>query len=100
MSLDLAYTLLSIFSILFIGIIVYLNNPISATNILFSLMCFSTIFWAIANYFSLHTEGIDALISIRFVLFFAAPHALLFWAFVHNFPQQKFVIKKNGIEIK
>jgi len=87
MTLGLAYTLISIFFIFAIGTVVYLHNHRSVTHQMFALMALSTIFWSLANYYSvLHPEEV---MSIRMVLFFALPHIFVFFLFVYNFPQDR-----------
>lgn len=99
MTIELAYTLLAVFTIAFLGIVVFLHDRKSAVNILFSLICVSTVFWAIANYFSLTVPPDQALFWIRLVLFFAAPHAVLFFAFIYNFPRRNLAIKRTRLFI-
>lgn len=93
MSPDLAYTLIASFGIFFMGIIIYFHDRLSVTNRLFFLMSLSTVFWSLANYFSLNPQSTSLLVWIRLVLFFAAPHAVLFILFIYNFPQQRLVIR-------
>ncbi len=76
------------------GIIVYFHDKQSATNRLFFMMSLSTVFWSLANYFSINVDSGNLLAWIRLVLFFAAPHAVLFLLFIYNFPNQNLIIKK------
>ena len=94
MSPDLAYTLIAALSLFFIGIVVYFHDRKSASNILFFLISLATLFWALANYWSLNVESQEVLFWIRMVLFFAVPHSILLFLFIYNFPQKNFVIKK------
>lgn len=58
-------------------------------------MALSTVFWSIANYFSLNVKPENDLFWIRLVLFFAAPHAVLFFLFVFNFPKKEIKFNKK-----
>ena len=96
MSLDyinLFSTIIPAFLIIYLGILVYFHGRKSATNILFSLISLSTLLWSIANYISVTTQGDGILFWTRMVLFFAVPHAILFLAFIYNFPQKQIVSK-------
>lgn len=95
MSLELAFTLVATFAIFFLGSIVYFNDKKSVTNILFFYISLATVFWALSNFFSLFLTGHEVLIPIRLVLFFAAPHAVLFVLFVYNFPKTELSIRRN-----
>ncbi|MEK7612102.1 MAG: ATP-binding protein [Patescibacteria group bacterium] len=95
MSIDLAITLVAAFGIFFLGSIVYFHDRKSFSNVLFFLISLSTVFWSLANYFSLNFDPERVLFWIRMVLFFAAPHAVLFSLFAHNFPNSKILIDKK-----
>jgi signal transduction histidine kinase len=95
MTIELAYTLVAVFTIAFLGIIIFLHDRKSSSNILFSLISASTVLWAISNYFSLTVSPDQALFWIRLVLFFAAPHSVLFFLFIYNFPYRSLVIKRT-----
>lgn len=99
MPTDLALTLVMVFAIFFLGSVVYFNDKQSSTNKLFFFISLFTVFWALANYFSLNPYGLGVIYFIRFVLFFAAPHAVLFTLFVYNFPNEQLVIKKKPFYI-
>jgi len=94
MSFELAFTLVSAFSIFFIGVVVYFHDRKSVTNTLFFFIALATLFWSVANYFSIVASPTEVLRWIRLVLFFAAPHAVLFFLFVYNFPSRKIIMKK------
>jgi signal transduction histidine kinase len=91
---EFSATLTSLFAIFYLGIIIYLYERKNVTNILFFLISLVTVFWGIANYFSLRPDSAYPLFWARLVLFFAAPHAILFFIFTFNFPNSKLVIKK------
>lgn len=94
--IDLFLTILPSFLVIFLGVITYLHDRKSATNIIFSLISLTTVFWSISNYFSITvTESQSILFWSRMVLFFAVPHAVLFLIFTLNFPQQKISSKKQ-----
>ena len=94
MAQDLAYTLIASFGIFFMGIVVYFHDRSSVTNRLFFAMSLSTVFWSLANYFSINTDSEMLLFWVRLVLFFAAPHAVTFLLFIHNFPNRNLVFNK------
>lgn len=94
MSSDLAYTLVGAFGIFFMGIIVYFHDKKSISNALFFFISLATVFWSLANYFSISVESDQVLIWVRLVLFFAVPHAALFSLFVYNFPNRELKINK------
>src|SRR3989344_6114280 len=83
MQSDLASALLASFAIFFIGAIVYFHDRKSTSNRFFLLMSLATVFWAMANYFSLHVQQDRVIVWVRLVLFFAAPHAVFFLLFTH-----------------
>src|SRR3989344_2131406 len=93
MSISFISTLLTSFTIFFIGTIAYFHDRKSASNVLFYFISLSTIFWAIANYFSINVAPEKSLFWIRLVLFFAVPHAIFFWLFVNNFPKREITNK-------
>lgn len=94
MAQDLAFTLIASFGIFFMGIIVYFHDRASVTNRLFFLMSLSTVLWSLANFFSLNAGFGMLLFWIRLVLFFAAPHVVLFLLFVYNFPSKNLVLNR------
>lgn len=99
MTPELAYTIIPIFTIFFLGILVFLHDRKSVINIFFTLICISTVFWTISNYFSLTVSPDQVLFWIRFVLFFATSHAIFFLLLILNFPQRNLVIKKVWLYI-
>lgn len=99
MTPELAYTIIPIFTIFFLGILVFLHDRKSVINIFFTLICISTVFWTISNYFSLTVSPDQVLFWIRFVLFFATSHAVFFLLLILNFPQRNLVIKKVWLYI-
>ena len=94
MSSDLAFTLIASFGIFFMGILVYFHDQKSVSSRLFFFMSLSTVLWSLANYFSLNAGSNLLLFWIRMVLFFAAPHAVLFFLFIYNFPGRNLKMQK------
>ncbi|OHA77265.1 MAG: hypothetical protein A3H01_00555 [Candidatus Wildermuthbacteria bacterium RIFCSPLOWO2_12_FULL_40_9] len=94
MTIELAYTIIPIFAILFLGILVLFHDRKSITNAFFFLICISTVLWSISNYLSLTVSPNQSLFWIRMVIFFAAPHAVLFLLFIYNFPHRNLIIKR------
>lgn len=97
MTPELAYTMVSGFAILFIGVMVYFHERTSFTNKLFFLISIATVLWANANYFSLTTAPEHLLFWVRLVLFFAVPHAVLLLLFTINFPKTGHVLSKGKL---
>lgn len=83
------------FVILFTGVLVYFHNRRSASNLLFFLICLITVFWSLARYFSVSVIASQILFWIRADLFFAAPHAILFYLFIKDFPSEKSVLDRR-----
>ena len=73
------YTLISSFAILFLGVITVFHDRKSFTNKLFALISLATIFWGLANYFSLDPIFFPTIIWARLVLFCAVPHIVFFY---------------------
>ncbi len=69
------------------GIIVYFHDRKSVSNILFFLVSLFTVFWSLANYFSITVQPAAVLQWIRWVLFFAVPLMMSFFLFIFNFPE-------------
>lgn len=95
MNFELAVTLVSVIAIFLIGIIVYLHDKKSISNILFFLISLVASLLSIANYFSITASAEQNLYWIRLVLFFAAPMAVLFFIFVFHFPREKLIMKRK-----
>jgi hypothetical protein len=88
--IDLFLTIIPSFFVVYLGVITYLHDHKSASNIIFSLISLDTVFWSIANYISISaTDPNQILLWSRMTLFFAVPHVILFVAFVFNFPEIK-----------
>ena len=75
---------------IFLGILVFIHDRKSATNLIFFAHSIVGAIWSIVNYFSI-VSTTDQIIWIRFVLFLAVPHVFLFLLFIQNFPSEKLV---------
>ncbi|MEA3399110.1 MAG: ATP-binding protein [Patescibacteria group bacterium] len=95
--IGLIFTLVTIFTILFIGLVTFLHRRKSVTNKLFLFISFITAAWSISNYFSLQPVIFSELIWARLVMFFAIPHIVFFYLFIKNFPKENFSIPKKEI---
>jgi signal transduction histidine kinase len=93
-NLDFIFTLVTSFLILFIGILALAHDRRSATNYLFFSISLVTVFWAIANYFSINVEPASMIYWARLVIFFGVAHAVLFFLFIFNFPNRNIVAPK------
>jgi signal transduction histidine kinase len=99
MPLDLYFTFLVGLIVLFLGIIVYLHEKKSVSNIFFSLFCLANVLFLIVNYVSIISLHQDAIFWIRFVLFTAIPQVTLFFLFVKNFPYARFRTKPATLAV-
>lgn len=91
---NLIFILVVDFVILFIGVLAYFHDRRSVSNLLFFLIALITVLWSLARYFSVSVIPLQILFWIRMDLFFAAPHAVLFYLFIKNFPSDKFLLDK------
>ncbi|GIW66755.1 MAG: hypothetical protein KatS3mg095_0653 [Candidatus Parcubacteria bacterium] len=96
MTIELLITLIVSFLIGYLGVIVFLHNIKNFNNILFFLICLTTIFWSITNYFSWIAPPEKALFWIRLVLFFAVFHLYFYFIFINNYPLEK--LRINNIK--
>ncbi len=73
-----------------LGLFTFFKNPNSPTHKLFAFLTFQIAFWAIPNYFSLHssTSG-ETLIWIRTVMFDASFMGPTIFLFLATFPKNK-----------
>lgn len=75
---------------------VYIRNPRSATNIIFSLLGFTISIWLIIFYLSLQSWSIGMnLLLIRFSIFFATLMSALFFLLAHTLPSNKILLKSG-----
>ena len=94
MNSEFIYTLIASFTILFVGAVTIFHDKKSVTNKLFAFIGIATIFWSLANYFSLEPLFFSTLVWARLVLFFAVPHIVFFYLFIRNFPSPELRINK------
>lgn len=98
-------TLLTLLMSIIINIIliftVYRNNPKSATNKIFALLSSAIILWLTVFYISLQPKPfiLNDLFWIRLSIFLATPMIMLFFLFVHTFPNEKLQLKKQVLSI-
>lgn len=95
MDSNLIFILVVDFVILFTGVLVYFHNRRSASNLLFFLIALTTVLWSLARYFSVSVIPSQILFWIRMDLFFAVPHAVIFYLFIRNFPADEFLLDKR-----
>ena len=72
------------------GLVVYLRNRKSATNILFFLFNIDIVLWSIANHLAFQTRDIlSVLYWTRIVMALAVPQAMIFFLLIHTLPSDK-----------
>ena len=80
-------SLFTIFSNLYLGLLVFIRNHKDATHRLFLLFTISVALWSVTNYFSLYADSpAEALFRIRLVLSAAVVMFSLLYFFAANFP--------------
>ena len=94
MNTDFFIILTPIIASFVLGMMVYTQNRSSLSNRVFGFLCLAIIFWAAANYFSLHPVLLSNLFWIRTVMFFAIFLQFMFFLFVALFPQNKLLMSK------
>lgn len=79
-----------------LAVLVYQNNPKSATNIVFSFLSVFTILWLIAAYI-VHLPSLAhaATFLARLGIFFAAPVSALFFLLGHTFPSEIIQLRRR-----
>lgn len=71
-----------------LALLVFKNNPKSATNRVYTLLSLVISLWLIANYISLHPAFLNAsLFWIRLSIFFATPLSALFFLLAYTLPK-------------
>jgi len=98
-NLTLFLTLGAVATTAFLGLLVSIHNHKGFTNKIFIAHAAVGATWAIVNYISVTTSPENALILIRFALFFAVPHVYLFFLFVQNFPSENIKIGKVWLAV-
>lgn len=93
---DLISLLISVVGTVLIAAIVLIKNKKNLLNIIFALLNIAVALWAIANYFSLHTQSDSQILFwIRMTMFLAICQAVFFFIFIYNFPNRKLKLKKQ-----
>lgn len=83
-----------------LAFVVYKNNPKSATNIIFSLLCIVTSAWLVCTYISLTPEFLTySLFWGRMTIFFAVPQVVLFYLLANTLPNKKIPVNKKWLSI-
>ncbi len=81
---------------LFLAFIVFRSNSKSATNIIFTVLSFSIIFW-LSTISVVYSQKLSsfALLAVRLGIFFAAPVSASFFLLAHTFPSDKLKLSKK-----
>ncbi len=95
--MNLFFTCLSTFFIVYLGFLVYLHESRSKTSLFFLIHALCNFGWLICSYLALTVDPTKSVYFIRLVMFFAAPMIFSFFLFVYNFPEAKLVIKKTAL---
>lgn len=106
MSTDLGDALKLIFLVNAIGIntilaiLVYRNNPRSATNIIYSILSIIISFWLLVLYIVQDSRYIMlSLFWSRMSIFIAAPMSVTFFLFAHTLPHESLQINKKYLKL-
>ena len=95
-SLDVIILVTAVVADVFLTAVVYLSNPRSATNKIFSLLTMCMVFWLIATYVARIPELVMNSLPIhRLGIFFAAPMSTLFFLLAHTMPDERIQLKKQ-----
>lgn len=92
---DLFYAIVAAAVTTFLGLLVFIHERKSASNKIFILHSLIGSIWALVNYKSIVADENTLLLWIRLVMFFAVPYVALFFLFVSNFPNSRFVYKSK-----
>lgn len=83
-----------------LALLVFKNNPKSATNRVYTLLSLVISFWLIANYISLHPAFLNtSLFWIRLSIFFATPLSALFFLLAHTLPKNSLQLGSKKLAI-
>ena len=83
---------------IFLALLVYRNNPTSATSRLYGGLSIVINLWLLANYASLLPALINLSIwLIRLSIFFATLMSMLFYVFAHTFPSSHLILSKRKL---
>ena len=84
----------------FLAIVVFLNNPKSASNKLLSLLSFVTSVWLIVSYLGILPAFFPyGLLLSRLSIFFAVPQVTLFFLLARTLPHDKIQLKKSAFSL-
>lgn len=96
--MELFVTLFTAAANFLLGLFTYLKNPKSATNRCFVVLTTVIGFWALANYFSLHSPTAEeTLFWIRAVMFITAPLGPILYLLVQSFPNTSTGLRKTFV---
>jgi len=80
---------------IFLAVAVYRNNSKSATNRVFSLLALFTMLWLANMHIAKLPELSSSILIHRLGIFYAAPHALLFFLLAHTMPSEKILLRRR-----
>jgi len=93
---QLAILITTLIANILLAFFVYINNPKSATNIIFSLLSLVTTTWLIIMYLSFQPASLStALFWIRLSIFLAVPQAVFFFLLAHTLPKEKLQLSRR-----
>lgn len=93
-SLEVVMLVIAVVADIFLATVVYLSNPRSATNKIFSLLTVFTMFWLVMTYIARLSELIPiSLVLHRLGIFFAAAMSTLFFLLAHTMPAEHIQLK-------
>lgn len=96
--MDLLILFIAVIANILLGLLVYLRNPKSATNILFLLLTIDVALWSVGNYLGTHILLPNLnLFWIRITMALAVPQAVLFFLLIHTFPSSKIKLDKQNL---
>lgn len=82
----------------FLALLVFKNNPKSATNRIFSLLGLVISIWLIVMYISFQPLS-ESLLWIRLSLFLATPMSTLFFLLAHTLPMEKLRLSSSRLTV-
>ena len=97
MDLNFLLLIITILVNVILAFFVYLNNPKSATNIIYGLLSIVTSVWLVVFYLPLiPVFSQTSLFLIRLSLFFAVPQVILFFLLSKTIPSEKLQLGRKG----
>jgi len=94
-SLELILLIIAVITGILLAAVVYMSNPQSATNRIFSLLTIFTMLWLITTYVARLPELLmNSLILHRIGIFLAAPMSALFFLLAHTMPAEEIQLKR------